>query len=51
MIMSHRWLDPQCCDIVNNQYPVGLRLTTLLGRIDDCFCLKGIFQGQGFEGD
>ena len=50
MITSHRWLDPRTCDIVNDKYPVGLRLTRLLERMDAYFSLKGFFQGQGFVG-
>lgn len=33
IITSHRWLDPYSCDICNPEFPMGVRLETMMQRL------------------
>lgn len=40
IVVSHRWLDPFTCDCVTDEYPVGLRLTTMLKKLNLHFSFR-----------
>lgn len=37
IITSHRWLNRLTCDVATPEYPAGLRLNSMLSRLDVCF--------------
>jgi len=40
IIVSHRWLDRYTCDVPTDAFPGGLRLTTLVSRLNGVFSLQ-----------
>merc|ERR1712232_627886 len=37
VITSHRWLDRFTCEVATEERPLGLRLETMVDRLNECF--------------
>lgn len=46
IVTSHRWLDRFTCDIATEEHPGGLRLTTMLDKLNSHFSLAGLRCGN-----
>eukprot|EP00928_Gymnodinium_smaydae_P004656 TRINITY_DN11587_c0_g1_i1.p1 TRINITY_DN11587_c0_g1~~TRINITY_DN11587_c0_g1_i1.p1 ORF type:complete len:464 (+),score=61.73 TRINITY_DN11587_c0_g1_i1:38-1393(+) len=47
--VSHRWLDRYKCDLPTPEFPEGLRLRTMLGKLEMYFSLKSFGTGSGLK--
>eukprot|EP00928_Gymnodinium_smaydae_P097760 TRINITY_DN8931_c0_g3_i1.p1 TRINITY_DN8931_c0_g3~~TRINITY_DN8931_c0_g3_i1.p1 ORF type:complete len:593 (-),score=68.88 TRINITY_DN8931_c0_g3_i1:189-1745(-) len=49
IVLSHRWMDGYRCDVSTPDYPLGLRLQTVLSKLEMHFSVESFGVGHGFK--
>jgi len=47
IVVSHRWMNRHTCDVATSEFPQGLRLRTMVQKLDMHFSSLGIGKGRG----
>ena len=48
VVISHRWLHRYTCDMVSAAFPQGMRLVTMLAKLEAHFSTEGLGHGDSF---
>mmetsp|Transcript_35775 Transcript_35775/g.116004 ORF Transcript_35775/g.116004 Transcript_35775/m.116004 type:complete len:240 (-) Transcript_35775:563-1282(-) len=49
IVVSHRWINRHTCDVSTPEFPEGLRLHTMVHKLDEHFSGSGIGKGRGLR--
>ena len=48
VVVSHRWIDPRTCDVPTPEHPAGLRLETMVTKLEGFLFAVKLRQGIEF---